>query len=127
MIISKKKDVEDFLKVLKETLNSSSFQIQKHFFMNLKNDSSYYSNMGTLIDLEFSMKDVIRVIKSLQLEDYCETLFDRQDEYPPLLYVFGKEISGKTIYIKLKIREIEERIICISFHYARMPMKYIYR
>lgn len=95
--------------------------------MNLKNDSSYYSNMGTLIDLEFSMKDVIRVIKSLQLEDYCETLFDRQDEYPPLLYVFGKEISGKTIYIKLKIREIEERIICISFHYARMPMKYIYR
>lgn len=66
-------------------------------------------------------------ISELTIADYSETLFDKDDEIPPLLFVFGKDIASKQVYIKLKIKEDDtKRILCVSFHYAKYKMEFPY-
>ncbi len=46
-----------------------------------------------------------------------------------LLFVFGKEINRKIVYVKLKIKEIDNQgrcILCVSFHYAKEKMQFPY-
>lgn len=46
---------------------------------------------------------------------------------PPLLFVFGKDINGRLVYVKLKIKgNNKKRVLCVSFHYAKEPMKFPY-
>ena len=52
---------------------------------------------------------------------------DRDDPHPPLLYVFGKIVEGRTVYIKLKIKSGNKKVVCVSFHYAEHDMNYPYR
>jgi len=85
-----------------------------------------YSTNYTLVDLDYAEDDVIERLKELRLEEYSETLFDRDDDRPPLLFVFGKVINGKTVYIKVKTRD-EDQVICVSFHYAKEQMEYPYK
>ncbi|MGN9019308.1 hypothetical protein ACTM9B_10280 [Lachnospiraceae bacterium HCP1S3_A10] len=33
-------------------------------------------------------------------EEYSETKVDKDDVNPPILFVFGKDINGKLIYVK---------------------------
>lgn len=52
---------------------------------------------------------------------------DKDDLNPPVLFVFGKEISERLVYIKLKIKGEQTRhIVCVSFHYAEEPMAFPY-
>ena len=54
-------------------------------------------------------------------------LIDKDDTSPPALFVFGKKINEKLVYIKLKIKgEMEKRILCVSFHYAKDNMGFPY-
>lgn len=77
--------------------------------------------------MNYDLEDVIDVIKNLTLKDYSETLFDNDNDRPPLLFVFGKDINNKTVYIKLKVRDnIKNYILCVSFHYAEFKMSHPY-
>lgn len=79
------------------------------------------------MDLEYDAEDVVERLKELTLAEYSETKIDKNDIDPPLLFVFGKEISGKLIYIKLKIRGNQQRqVLCVSFHYAKENMIFPY-
>lgn len=79
------------------------------------------------MDLEYDAEDVVERLKELTLAEYSETKIDKTDIDPPLLFVFGKEISGKLIYIKLKIRGNQQRqVLCVSFHYAKENMIFPY-
>ena len=79
------------------------------------------------MDLDYGHADVVAQLKDLQLSDYSESLLDRDDPNPPMLYVFGKTIEEKEIYIKIKIREQERRrVICVSFHHAEHSMPHPY-
>ena len=40
--------------------------------------------------------------------------------------VFGKDINDRLIYVKLKIRDQQKQIVCVSFHYAKDKMQYPY-
>lgn len=92
-----------------------------------KKEDAAYSTPYTMYDLDFDAEDVIEIIRDLTLENYSETLFDRDDENPPLLFVFGKEIHQRAVYIKLKIKEKKHKyILCVSFHYAKHHMNYPY-
>jgi len=75
------------------------------------------------LDLEYDSGDIAERLKELNIREYSETLMDKDDLNPPLLFVFGKEIHGKLIYIKLKIKPTE-KILCVSFHYAEATMKF---
>lgn len=48
------------------------------------------------------------------------------DVNPPILFVFGKGIDGKLIYVKLKIRDQQKQVVCVSFHYAKDKMEFPY-
>lgn len=67
------------------------------------------------------------MLYSLKLCNYSETLIDKNNNDPPFLYVFGKYIKEKEIYIKFKIRENQQKcIVCVSFHYSEHKMVYPY-
>ena len=87
----------------------------------------FFSTPYTLVDLGYDAGDIAELLKQLTVEEYSETKIDKDDLNPPLLFVFGKVIEGKLIYIKLKIKSSQKKyILCVSFHYAKDKMKFPY-
>ena len=128
--ISKKKEVKEFLQDLGQFINRDDFNIDYDFYLNLKDDprrDKKYTTSYTTLALEYDNNDIVEVLKTLTIEDYSETKIDTDDVHPPILYVFGKKIDEKLVYIKLKIRERNRRcIVCVSFHFAMRPMAFPY-
>ena len=116
-IRSEKKDVKIFLEELKEILNAKEF--------NVDNDITIVKSSKD--EIEYS-SDIVERLKELTIAEYSETLIDKDDDKPPLLFVFGKDISRKLVYIKLKIKGMQaKRVLCLSFHYAKHDMKFPYK
>jgi len=81
-------------------------------------------NTQTLLDLELSVNDVKEIIRNLKPANFVEgPLPDTLYNGPPL-WVFGREIKSREIYIKVTIGSPNAEAICISFHYAEFPLKY---
>ena len=127
-IKSEKKQIVEFLNELHDIINRDDFNIDKHFvFIKSKKEEVVFSTPYTIVDLDYDNMDVVNRLRELTILDYSETLFDKDDENPPLLFVFGKDINGKEVYIKLKIKGVETRkVLCVSFHYAKYKMDYPY-
>lgn len=126
---SKKGEVAAFLKELKRFLEKGDFNIDTDFILIRKNkkDDMEHSTPYTLLDLDYDIEDVVDRLKELTVEEYSETKIDKDDLDPPLLFVFGKNINRKLIYIKLKIKGDQKRhVLCVSFHYAKDKMKFPY-
>ena len=121
-IESSKKDLCKFLEDMHGILLDKEFDASKDLYMILT-----AKNKAALLDLEFNILDVVEVLKSLTEKEYSHTLLDRGDSNPPLLYVFGKKINDKCLYIKIKIKgELNNKVLCLSFHYAEYDLKYPY-
>lgn len=119
---SSSSDVVTLLATLNDIFSDEDFDISKSFFFNANP-----KNNQTLMDLDYGYADVVAELKELQVSDYSESLLDRDNLNPPILYVFGKTIKGSEIYIKIKIREQESRrVICVSFHHAEHSMPHPY-
>ena len=126
---SKKNDVILFLDGLHKILDDKRFNVERDLFLNIKDkpDDEEHSTRFTLLDLNYASNDVVDRIRELTVAEYSETLVDRDDINPPRLFVFGKMINNKLVYIKLKVKgEPRQRILCISFHYAKDPMEFPY-
>ena len=126
---SKKGEVAAFLKELKMFLEKGDFNIDTDFILIRKNkkDDMEHSTPYTLLDLDYDIEDVVDRLKELTVEEYSEAKIDKDDLDPPLLFVFGKNINRKLIYIKLKIKGDQKRhVLCVSFHYAKDKMKFPY-
>lgn len=123
-------EVERFLKQLRSVLDAPAFDIDRDIVLIQKNkppDQVRFSTPFTLIDLDYAIDDVVETLKGLQAEDYSETLFDKRNDQPPLLFVFGADVRGSEVYVKVKIKQLErDCILCISFHYAQYPMSHPY-
>ena len=126
---SKKREVIAFLEELKELLGKEDFDIDSDLTLIKKkkiNDEEH-STPYTLLDLDYDAWDVVERLKELTVAEYSETKIDKDDLAPPLLFVFGKDINRKLVYIKLKIKgDQRRRVLCVSFHYAKDPMKFPY-
>lgn len=127
---SKKKEVQDFLDKLKILLEKEDFDIDEDFTLirtKKKGDDEKYSTPYTLLDLDYDVWDVIERLKELQVAEYSETKIDKDDVNPPILFVFGKDIDNKLVYVKLKIKGDQQRhVLCVSFHYAKEEMTFPY-
>lgn len=125
---SKKSDVEAFLKELKAILNMENFDIDNDLLLiKSTKDELLYSTPYTMLDLEYDPIDIVDRLKELTVKEYSETLLDKDDTNPPLLFIFGKEINGKQVYIKCKIKgETAKIVLCLSFHYAKYEMSFPY-
>lgn len=130
---SKKAEVEEFLKTLKEILTNKDFDIDKDLYIlfRKKNESidDPYITSNTLAALNYDKEDVKNELLKLKIFNYVGTLVDIKDISGPRLYVFIKEIGKRDVYIKIKIREFKRRqVFCISFHFARFKnSKYPYK
>lgn len=127
-IRSEKKAVIVFLEELKCIINGSDFSSDNDLiFVKSSKEKVQFSTRYTIADLDYNAEDVVDRLKELTVSDYSETLIDKDDDKPPLLFVFGKDINNRQVYIKLKIKgEKSRRILCLSFHYAEYKMSFPY-
>ena len=84
-------------------------------------------NQKTLEELEIVPLFRKVIIENLAVEDYVEgpvvdTLYKIGD-----MWVFGKDVKERELYIKIQISELSGQTICISFHLAESPMKYPFK
>lgn len=128
-IRSDKKVVTAFLEELHEVLTAEDFNIADNMIIIKSNkDEVKYSTRFTMLDLNYDSEDIIERLKELTISEYSETLIDRDDDKPPLLFFFGKDVNGRLVYIKLKIKgEIKKKVLCLSFHYAKYDMAFPYK
>lgn len=120
-----------FLEELKAFLKGNDFDIDHDLILIKKKkvDDEEYSTPYTLLDLDYNSEDVVNRLKELTVAEYSETKIDKDDLNPPLLFVFGKDINRRLVYMKLKIKKKEnlrKHILCVSFHYAKEKMKFPY-
>ena len=126
---SKKREIVAFLEELKGLLGKDDFNIDSDFLLikKRKPDDEEHSTPYTILDLDYDIWDVVERLKELSVAEYSETKIDKDDLNPPLLFVFGKDINNKLVYIKLKIKDDnKKRVLCVSFHYAKEPMTFPY-
>lgn len=43
------------------------------------------------------------------------------------MWVFGKEVSGRDVYIKISMGITNSYAVCISFHIAEYPIEYKFK
>ena len=130
-IQSKKQEVEAFLNELKDLLKKKEFNPDIDLVLICKRkqgEDQQYSTPYTLLTLDYDMEDVADRLGELTTEEYSETKIDTDDINPPLLFVFGKYINKRLVYVKLKIKgEEKKRILCVSFHFAKEEMMFPYK
>jgi hypothetical protein len=87
-------------------------------------DRTDLKNTRTLLALEFNHAHVKQILAELKSEDYSEgPLSDKLYRYSDM-WVFGKTIKKREVYIKIQLGLPDSVTICISFHFAEHPMKY---
>ncbi len=112
-----KEKVEQFLR---------EFKTKKQFFDIIFRDERG-KNSAALAELEITPIQREEVLDKLICEDYSEgpledTLYGIAD-----LWVFGKTVKSKEVYIKISLGLKNNRVICISFHIAEHPMNYPFK
>ena len=117
-ILKEIEEVVHFLRDFKALMREGRYVIKKH-----------HKNLQTLIDLGFTGKMRDQALFALKANEYSSG--PNIDEFGKADYwVFGKEIDGVEIYIKLQIFTYSngnEQAVCISFHTAEGPLKYPFK
>ena len=124
--------------VYMDRFNNERFRLQVFCFLrdfkeNLLQNRAYFykhqKNLETLIELGLTCRDQDEILLSLQLEDYSSGPEPDMYHSGQVFWVFGKQIEGVELYLKLKIvsQAGEEYAVCISFHAAEYPLEYPFR
>ena len=81
-------------------------------------------NQNSLVELGITPNQRMEVIMNLSCYDYSEgpivDALNNQGE----MWVFGKDVRGNEIYIKITLGKPNSHTICISFHKAEYPISY---
>jgi hypothetical protein len=90
-------------------------------------DRTNNKNLLTRLELEINYTDIRRTLSELTCEDYSEgpipdKLYNISD-----MWVFGKTIKKKEVYIKIQLGRPGSSTICISFHFSEHKMKYPFK
>lgn len=84
-------------------------------------------NQQTLYDLEITPDERKDVIRSLSVEDYSEGPLEERMRGILPMWIFGKEVKGHEVYIKISMGVENRETMCISFHIAEHPMHYPFK
>ena len=82
-------------------------------------------SLKTLAELGLTKKNLKEIMMTLSVLDYCEGP-KRDEGRPGEIWVFGKQISGKEIYIKLKVAQVGEKKLLNVFHSILQPFPYVF-
>ncbi len=111
------KDVETFLNELHTKM--------KIFGILFRDDRG--KNQATLQELEIVPSYRTVVIENLRVEDYVQGPVVDELNRLGEMWVFGKDVKGREIYIKVMISGVTSQTICISFHIAEHPLIYPFK
>ena len=84
-------------------------------------------NAQALLDMEWVPAARTKILENLEAEDYCEGPLEETFHGSGNMWVFGKEVSGKEIYIKVAMGQPNNSVICISFHLAEHLLVYPFK
>ena len=102
------------------------FNIKAQVFgIRFRDDRS--KNTEALLQLEITHLQRETIVKSLLPEDYVEgpviDVLNKEGE----MWVFGKDVKGREVYIKITLGYENGQTICISFHIADHPLEYPFK
>jgi len=84
-------------------------------------------NTQALAELDITPNYRLKVIETKTVEDYSEGPIINTLNKCGDLWVFGKDVKGKEVYIKIALGMENNRTICISFHKAEYKMMYPFK
>ncbi len=67
------------------------------------------------------------IIESLVTEDYVQGPVVDELNHLGEMWVFGKDVKGREVYIKIMMGGENCQTICISFHIAEHPLAYPFK
>lgn len=116
-IMINKEQVESFLEELHTKM--------KIFGILFRDDRE--KNRKTLQELEIVPSYRKVIIENLCLEDYVQGPVVDELNRLGEMWVFGKDVKGREIYIKVMISGKTSQTICISFHFAERTLVYPFK
>lgn len=84
-------------------------------------------NFECLAELDITPVERIKILQQLEVIEYSEGPIEDKLADIANLWVFGKQVKGKEIYIKISMGYPGSSTICISFHIAEYAMKYPFK
>jgi hypothetical protein len=81
-------------------------------------------NSQALLDLDITRDERIALLKKLVIVDYSEGPLEEKLYGGHDMWVFGKEMKNKELYIKIALGVNGAKVICISFHVAEHKLSY---
>ena len=81
-------------------------------------------NAQALVDLELRPIERKTILEALETKDYSEGPLEEILYGGSDMWVFGKQIKKKEVYIKITMGANGCSVICISFHLAQHKMLY---
>ncbi len=84
-------------------------------------------NAQALLDMELVPVARTKILENLETEDYCEGPLEETIHGAGNMWVFGKEVEGNEIYIKISMGQPNNSVICISFHLAEHSLEYPFK
>lgn len=112
-----KQEIEIFLKELRVKI-----KIFGVLFLDDRN-----KNQQTLLDLEITPSNRKEIITSLKAEEYSQGPLEEKMHGILPMWVFGKQVKKKEVYIKISMGTENSSAICVSFHIAEYPMNYPFK
>ncbi len=85
-------------------------------------------NVDTVAELEMTEEDIRNEVLSLSVIDYCSGPL-KDPTIRGDVWIFGKNIRGKEVYIKLKLwgDQHGQEVRVLSFHTAEAPLSYYFK
>jgi len=112
--MSTEAEVASFLKDFKEKM--------KFWDVLFRDDRG--KNAQALVELELRPIDRKTILEALQTKDYSEGPLEEKLYGWADMWVFGKTVKKKEVYIKITLGAMGRSVICISFHLAQHKMNY---
>ena len=112
-----KEEVQTFL---------SQFQTKLKIFGIIYRDDRG-KNQKALEELEIVPSFRRVIIENLKVEDYVQgPVIDELNKLREM-WVFGNDVKGREVYIKIMLGGVGCQTICISFHIAERPLVYPFK
>ena len=84
-------------------------------------------NQQALFDLDITPVFRVEIIRSLAVTDYSAGPIVDELGKNAEMWVFGKDVKQREVYIKISLGFPNESVICISFHLAEHEMRYPFK
>jgi len=81
-------------------------------------------NLQALIELEITPSERKKVLEQIEIKDFSEGPLIENLYGGAEMWVFGKTVRKKEVYIKITMGVINSSVLCISFHLAQHKMQY---